>query len=63
VRSIKLIPNWYRAHLRRFGIKWKWKGKGFIVLDGVSLVNQLRLLKVLNWANRRKELRGGNVGF
>jgi hypothetical protein len=46
VWSIKLIRNWYRAHLRRFGIKWKWKGKGFIALDGVSLVNQIMSLKL-----------------
>lgn len=42
VWSIKLIRNWYKAHLRKFGIRWKWKGKGFIALDGVSLVNQLK---------------------
>lgn len=46
VWSIKLIRNWYKAHLRRFGIKWKWKGKGFIALDGVSLVNQIMSLKL-----------------
>ncbi len=46
VWSIKLMRNWYKAHLRRFGIKWKWKGKGFIALDGVSLVNQIVSLKL-----------------
>jgi len=46
VWSIKLIRNWHRAHLRRFGIRWKWKGKGFIALDGVSLVNQIMALKL-----------------
>ena len=45
VWSIKLIRNWYRAHLRTFGIKWRWKGKGFIALDGVSLVNQIMSLR------------------
>jgi hypothetical protein len=42
VWSIKLIRNWYKAHLRKFGIKWRWKGKGFTALDGVSLIYQLR---------------------
>ena len=48
VWSIKLIRNWYKAHLRKIGIKWKWKwkGKGFIALDGVSLVNQIMALKL-----------------
>jgi hypothetical protein len=46
VWTIKLIRNWYKAHLRRFGIKWKWKGKGFTALDGVSLVNQIMSLKL-----------------
>jgi hypothetical protein len=41
VWSIILIRNWYKPHLRKFGIKWRWKGKGFIALDGVSLVNQI----------------------
>ena len=41
--SIKLIRNWYKAHLRKFGIKWRWKGKGFTGLDGFSLVSQLML--------------------
>ena len=42
---IKLIRNWYKAHLRGFGIKWKWKGQGFMALNGVSLVNQLKALR------------------
>jgi hypothetical protein len=46
VWSIKLIRNWYKAHLRKFGIKWRWKGKGFIALDGVPLVNQIMSLKL-----------------
>jgi hypothetical protein len=28
VWSIILIRNWYKLHLRKFGIKWRWKGKG-----------------------------------
>jgi hypothetical protein len=44
-RMIKLIRKWYKAHLRQFGIKWKWKGQGFTALDGVSLVNQLMSLR------------------
>jgi len=46
IRGIKLIRNWYKAHLRGFGIRWRWKGKGFIALDGVSLVNQIRSLRL-----------------
>jgi len=44
-RMIKLLRWWYRAHLRKFGIKWKWKGQGFTALDGVLLINQLMSLK------------------
>jgi hypothetical protein len=46
VWSIKLIRNWYKAHLRMFGIKWRWKGKGFIALDGASLVKQIMSLRL-----------------
>jgi len=28
VWSIILIRNWYKPHLRGFGIKWRWKRKG-----------------------------------
>jgi hypothetical protein len=45
VWSIKLIRNWYKAHLRKFGIRWRWKGRGFIALDGVPLVNQIMSLR------------------
>lgn len=44
--NIKLIRKWYKAHLRHFGIKWKWKGKGFTVLDGSSLIKQLISLRL-----------------
>lgn len=44
--AIKLIRNWYKAHLRGFGIRWRWKGKGFIALDGVPLVNQIMSLRL-----------------
>lgn len=43
-RMIKLIRKWNIAHLRQFGIKWKWKGQGFTAFDGVSLVNQIKTL-------------------
>jgi len=46
VWSIKLIRNWYKAHLRMFGIKWRWKGKGFIGLDGALLVKQIMSLRL-----------------
>lgn len=45
VWSIKLLRNWYRAHLRKFDIKWKWKGQGFTALDGVLLIDQLMSLR------------------
>jgi hypothetical protein len=44
-RMIRLIRQWYKAHLRQFGIKWKWKGQGFIALDGASFIKQLIALK------------------
>ena len=45
VWAIKLLRNWYKAHLRQFGIKWKWRGQGFTALDGVALINQLMALR------------------
>jgi hypothetical protein len=45
VWNIKLLRNWYKAHLRGFGIRWKWKGMGFIALDGNCLVKGLMSLK------------------
>lgn len=45
VRHIKLLRNWYKARLRGFGIKWKWKGQGFTALDGVLLVKQLMSIR------------------
>jgi hypothetical protein len=47
-RMIKLIRRWYKAHLRQFGIKWKWRGQGFTALDGVLLI---RHLMALRWQN------------
>ena len=45
VWNIKLLRNWYKTHLRGFGIRWKWKGMGFIALDGNCLVKGLMALK------------------
>jgi hypothetical protein len=45
VRSIKLLRNWYKAHLRQFGIKWRWRGQGFTALDGVRFINALMRLR------------------
>jgi len=45
VWHIKLLRNWYKNHLRGFGIRWKWKGRGFIALDGNCLVKELMFLK------------------
>jgi hypothetical protein len=45
VEAIKLLKECYKAPLRKFGIKWRWKGKGFIALDGASLIKQIISLK------------------
>jgi len=37
VWSIILIRNWYKARLRKFRIKWRWKGKVFVAFKRVSL--------------------------
>ena len=37
--SIKLLRRWYKAYLRKFHIKWRWKGQGFVLLDGTRFVN------------------------
>jgi hypothetical protein len=31
---IKLLRKWYQAHLRKFGIKWRWRGKGLLPSTG-----------------------------
>jgi hypothetical protein len=45
VRSIKLLRYWYKAHLRQFGIKWRWRGQGFTALDGVRFINAFMRLR------------------
>jgi len=42
----KHIRRWYKAHLRQFGIKWKWQGQGFTASDCTNHINQLRQLKI-----------------
>jgi len=37
--SIKLLRRWYKAHLRKFKIKWRWRGQGFVLLDGMQFLN------------------------
>jgi hypothetical protein len=44
-RMIRLIRQWYKAHLRQFSIKWRWRGQGFTALDGASFIKQLISLK------------------
>lgn len=44
-RMIKIIRKWNKARLRQFGIKWKWRGKGFTAQDGASFIKQLVSLK------------------
>jgi hypothetical protein len=46
VGAIKMLREWYKAHLRKFGIRWRWKGKGFTALDEVSLVNEIISLRL-----------------
>ena len=43
---IRLIRRWYTSHLRKFGIKWKWRGQGFTALDGVLFLKYLLALKL-----------------
>jgi hypothetical protein len=45
-RMIKLIRLWYRAHLRQFGIKWRWRGQGFTALDCTNYIKQLKELRI-----------------
>jgi len=45
-RTIKLIRRWYKAHLRQFGIKWRWKGQGFTALDGTNCINRLMQMRI-----------------
>ncbi len=40
-RDTRYLRRWYKAHLRQFGIKWKWRGQGFTALDGASFIKQL----------------------
>ena len=47
-RGIKLFRRWYKAHLRQFGIKWKWRGLGFTALDGTQFIKFLFSLKAQN---------------
>lgn len=44
--TTRLIRRWNKARLRQFGIKWKWKGKGFTALDGTNYINQLKQLGI-----------------
>ncbi len=40
-RGTKTIRRWYKAKTRSWGYKWKWRGAGFIVWDGVRFVEEL----------------------
>ncbi len=44
--SIRLIRQWYKAHLRQFAIKWRWRGQGFTALDGTNFINQLKQMRI-----------------
>ncbi len=43
-RMTRLMRRWYKAYLRQFGIKWKWRGQGFTALDGRAFLKQLSAL-------------------
>ena len=45
-RVIRLLRRWYKARLKLFGIKWRWRGQGFIVTDGMQFMNALYALKL-----------------
>ena len=38
-RVIRLLRRWYKSHLRKFFIKWRWRGQGFVLLDGMQFLN------------------------
>lgn len=44
--SFRLVRRWYFAHLRKFGIKWRWRGSGFTALDAVPLITKLQTMKI-----------------
>jgi hypothetical protein len=41
MRSTRIIRRWYKAKLKGWGIKWKWKGRGFIMWDGAEFMRQV----------------------
>lgn len=42
-RKFRLLRRWYKAKLRSWGIKWRWKGNGFIIWDGLAPSQLLRI--------------------
>jgi hypothetical protein len=41
IRCTRIIRRWYKARLRQWGIKWKWKGRGFIMWGGADFIRQI----------------------
>jgi hypothetical protein len=47
IRSTRIIRRWYQAKLKSWGIKWKWKGRGFIMWGGAAFVQDLLERKIV----------------
>lgn len=45
-KKMRLFRRWYFAHLRKFNIRWKWRGFGYTMYDGVKLLRFLGQLQV-----------------
>jgi len=40
-KDSRLLRRWYKAQMRIWGYKWKWKGQGFIAWEGIRFFNEL----------------------
>lgn len=40
-RNTRMLRRWYKAKMRLWGYKWRWKGRGFIVWDGMKFIEEL----------------------
>lgn len=47
-KLIRMFRRWYKAQLRLWGYKWKWKEKGFIAWEGRRFFNELDKRGLLN---------------
>lgn len=55
-RAIRIMRKWYARHCKNGGrgraFRWRWRGQGFILADGVPLWNQLMRQSVMLDAGR-----------